>query len=203
MMRSKPTYEQLVAYAAGDLSAEEAQAVRAFLTTDAAVASTFERIRSIVQALRSDHSVSAPADSIQAAQSIFRPRPAVEPWWNRLAEIVAKVVYDSRMQPALAGFRSGGGSGFQIALESDAASVDLQFEPQDETRTSWRIMGQVVPADGPNAEIAVLVATGSNQVGEATADDTGVFTMILDRGEYDLCVRVRDRVLRVPGIRVA
>ena len=202
-MRSKPTYEQLVAYASGDLSAEEAQTVRAFLAADATAASAFERIRDIVQVLRSDHSASAPADSVAAAKSIFRPQPAVEPWWKRLAEIVAEVVFDSRMQPALAGFRSSGGSGFQIALESDAASVDLQFEPRDETRESWRIMGQVVPADGPNAEIAVLVAAGSDRVGEASADDSGVFTMIVDRGEYDLCVRIRDRVLRVPGIRVA
>lgn len=203
MMRSKPTYEQLVAYAAGDLSADQAQEVCAYLMTDAAASSTFERVRAIVQAMRTDQSVSASADSIAAAKSIFRPLPAVEPWWKRLSEAVAEVVFDSRMQPALAGFRSSGGSGFQIALESEAASVDLQFEPQDESRSSWRIMGQVVPADGPSAEIAVLVASECDPVSETFADDSGVFTMTLDRGEYDLCVRVRDRVLRVPGIRVA
>lgn len=203
MMRSKPTYEQLVTYAAGELSHGEAELVRSFLKTDAAAANEFERLLAIVQTMRSDDSVSAPPESIAAAKSAFRPQPALAPWWKRLVEVVAEVVFDSRMQPALAGFRSVGGSGFQIGLESEAASVDLQFEPQDETRATWRIIGQVVPAEGPNAEIAVLVAAGEDRVGEVSADDSGIFTMIVDRGEYDLCVRVRDRVLRVPGIRVA
>ena len=203
MMHSKPTYEQLVAYAAGEMGPAEAELVRAYLLTNQSVAGEFAAIESIIKTMRTDCSVSAPADSIAAAKAIFRPQPAGTPWWQRLAQAAAELVFDSRMQPALAGFRSSGGSGFQLAFESDAGSVDLQFDPQDETREHWRIMGQVSPADGPNAEVAVLVTAGNERVGEASADDSGVFSLDIDRGEYDLCVRVRDRVLRLPGIRVA
>lgn len=202
MMHAKPTYEQIVAYASGELKSDDAETVRQYLLKNDSAANEYASIQAIISAMRADRSVSAPADSIAAAKSIFRPQPAVTPWWKRLAEIAAEVVFDSRMQPALAGYRSSPGSGFQIAVESDAGGVDLQFEPQDETREHWRIMGQVSPADGPNAEVAILMTAGDASVQEASADDSGFFSLTIDRGDYDLCIRVRDRVLRVPGIRV-
>jgi anti-sigma factor RsiW len=205
MMPSRPTHEQLVAFAAGEMNAADATWIAAYLPTDAAAAREVAMLQAIIGTMRADRSTPAPLDSVADAKALFRPRAAVagESWWQRATRAVAELVFDSRMQPALAGFRSSGGAGFQLEFESDVAHVDLQFEPRDEERDNWSVIGQVASkAADPNAEIAILLRGKDSAVREATADESGVFTFEVDRGDYDFCVRVRDRVMVLPGILV-
>lgn len=205
MLRQKPTHEQLVAYAAGEMDAADSAWIASYLPTDSVAARAVMKMQAIINTMRADRSVPAPADSVAHAKSIFRPRAveARESWWQRATRAVACLVFDSRMQPALAGFRSSGGAGFQLEFESDSGHVDLQFEPRDEERESWNVIGQIASkAADPNVEIVVLLKGKNNLVREATADDSGVFTFEVDRGAYDFCVRVRDRVMVLPDIRV-
>jgi hypothetical protein len=205
MMRQKPTHEQLVAYAAGEMNAADADWIASYLPTDATAAREVATLQAIIRTMRADNSTPAPADSVAHAKSIFRPRAdgVGESWWQRATRAVASLVFDSRMQPALAGFRSSGGSGFQLEFESDTARIDLQFEPRSDDRDRWSVIGQVTAnAADLNAEIAVLLTEKGNLVRQAMADDVGVFTFEVDRGDYDFCVRVQDHVTLLPGIRV-
>lgn len=205
MMSRKPTREQLVAFAAGELNAAEAEWIASCLSSDAEAAREVSMLQAIISTMRADRSTPAPVDSVAHAKSVFRPHAAAagESWWRRATRAVAELVFDSRTQPALAGFRSGGGAGFQLEFETESARVDLQFEPRDEDRKSWNVIGQVTTqASDPMAQVAVLSVGRSSPVHEANADEGGVFAFEVMRGEYEFCVRVQNRVLVLPDIRV-
>ncbi|MBI5863957.1 MAG: hypothetical protein HZB38_05535 [Planctomycetes bacterium] len=204
MTRFNPTDEQLAAYAAGEAGVDAA-AIQQYLTVNPAVAAGVARLRTAINAMRTDRSVSAPAELIEAARTIFRPRIAAagESWWARASRVIAELVFDSRNQPALAGYRASASAGFQLAYETEGGDVELQFEPGTGDANRWRVIGQVNREESSESvDIAVLSATDASLVRELRADDSGVFTLDLDAGDYDFCVNVADRVTVLSGVRV-
>jgi hypothetical protein len=170
----------------------------------------------------SDQSAQPPAHTLEAAKAIFDPcairrrdaRGGLD-WTSSLRQIVATLVFDSRVQPALAGYR-GGSSGFELGFASDAGEIDLQAEPiRDERPTPggamrWRIIGQVSPneetGDQPMPEVGVaLVKRDEAKPAHARAidaDEHGVFTIQADAGHYDLHVRIGDAVVVIQDVRI-
>src|SRR5262245_14586320 len=108
MMSRKPTHEQLVAFAAGEMTPADTEWGANFLSSDPEAAREGSMLQAIIGTMRADRSVPAPADSVAHAKSLFRPHAAGagESWWQRATRAVAELVFDSRLQPALAGFRS-------------------------------------------------------------------------------------------------
>ena len=193
---SKPTYEQLIAYAAEELSPGEAARVEAHLARDRGAARTVARFRLAWTALAADDGVDPSPQLMARAKATFSPPPAPAPtrWWEHVEQVIATLIFDSRTQPALAGYR-GRGSGFQLSFESDVGLVDLQAEPAGapplaDGESGWHLMGQIdVSEPGATANVALVRRGQHAPTAEVNADPAGVFSMDAPGGRYDLYIR--------------
>lgn len=198
---SSPTidYRKLVAYAAGDLPETEASQIEVQLVRDPQAAATVRHFQAARAIIQSDDGLDPPAEAVARACSIFSP-PAVERsgnWWEALEQILAALVFDSRGQLAVAGYRYRGiDGGFQLCFECEPADVELQVEPTErfsrevEPRPIWQVMGQIVAARrAPNMEVALVRQGATIPVAETSADTRGIFSLEAPSGRYDLFIR--------------
>ncbi len=206
MSENQVTYEQLIAYAAGELAADEAAEVEAHLARDPSAAATVARYRMAQATLRGDDSVEPPAESVARARAIFDPgraaaaRPSIGEHVQRL---VARLLYDSRAEPALAGLR-GAGTGFQMSFElPGGAELDLQAEPADEADGAWRLLGQVAPVL-PRSKLRVSLCRAGSLLPIRTieADERGAFALRVEPGTFDLHVSMPAGAVVIPDLRI-
>lgn len=188
------TYERLLAFAAGEITGAEATEIEAHLERDPEAAAAVARYRALRHLVQHALAMEPSRTLIARAKAIFAEAraPATEPWWTRLEQVIANLVFDSRPQPALAGFRSAE-MGFQLAFESDRTAIDLHAEPTGEGAregtAAWQVMGQIDVADAESGEV-VLVPEGSEApAAESSVDDEGVFSLRVPPGRYTLYVR--------------
>lgn len=200
------SFEQLVAYAAGELTAPERLAVEQHIAQNPAAAAAVSLYRSLRDAARADDTVAPPAATLAAAKQLMADQLARKPaagsgWLETLRRTVADLVFDSRPRLAAAGLR-GAGESYQLAFESPAASIDLEIERYVEGgQTRFRLMGQVTP----NAQIAIgtvaLSAPGAFvPVTMTQADERGVFSLSTEAGTYDVLITVEDAIVILPGV---
>jgi anti-sigma factor RsiW len=208
-MRSpEVTYDMLLRYAANELPEDRAALIEAHLARNPAAAETVARFRIAAETLARDDTVETPADAIKRGKAIFRDRRAERPTLlDQIATVIASLVYDSRAQPALAGYR-GGGSAFQLSFRSDLAEVDLDAEPLEAEEPSspdgWRIIGQINAAGDPAPFHVELSAAGANEPARRTAaDEHGVFTILAPQGRYDVRLRSATCEVVLPGIELS
>lgn len=196
-------FETLLALALGELHAAERTQVEQAVARDPSLARTLRQIESILHVFAADDTVEPPAALIERAKAIYRaPQTAETPGWLAAArELIARLVFDSRLTPAVAGFR-GGDDAFQLSYESEAGEVDLQCEPSyDARRHAWRIMGQVTPhQDLSVRRVLVVPQGGQSPVAEVPVDADGLFTVQADPGAYTLYVEIDGQVITLPGI---
>ncbi len=208
---AKITYEQLIAYAVGELTPERAAEVAEHVARDREAAATVARYREAQATMRADDVTDPPARAVARAKAIFSP-PRTEKgpsWWEQLEHVLATLIFDSRLQPALAGYR-GAGSGFHLSFESKPGMVDLEAEPIERssagiaTRPSWRLTGQI-DAETPVSNVGVaLVRRGSDRpAAQAVADEEGIFTLEAPPGRYDLYLRHDDSSIVLRDIELA
>src|SRR5690348_12540857 len=75
------------------------------------------RWREIETALRRSHLKSAPEESVKRAVRILSPNPAVEHPVRR--SVPASLIFDSFLQPALAGVRGASGTARQLIMRAE------------------------------------------------------------------------------------
>jgi len=203
MARSKLTFETLLMHAAGELPGERAAELEQHLAASPQDAARLAHLRELIAAMRTDDSVAPSRQILERAYALFKPRrlEVAAPWWETLARVVAACVFDSRLQPTLAGFR-GGDDGFQLAYESQVADVDLQCEPTAASHDVWRVMGQITLKQERPAQLT-LVARGEAQIVQAEPDEFGVFTLQTSAGAYEILVRVGDQVVTLGQIELS
>lgn len=210
MSKAKITYQRLIAFAAGELSPQERAEIEQSLASDPEAADTVARYRAAGATMQADESVDPPANVIAKAKAIFTP-PRLErtpSWWRRLEQVIATMTFDSRAQPALAGYR-GSGSGFQLAFESSKGEVDLQVEPlgppsPDPNSVRWQLLGQVnAPQTEPIAAVALVAANADEPTADTEADEHGMFTIEIQPGKYDLMVQIGDTVVVLKDLKIA
>lgn len=206
--------ERLIAYASGALTGPDAASVEARLASDPEAAAVVARCRAAADAVRTDDSTEVPAEVIARAKRIFDPSflPQRTSWLERLEQVVARVIFDSRVQPAVAGLR-GAASGFQATFEIDEAEIDVHAEPvQTYGRGEappgapgsgqWSVRGQVMtPAErGGVRRVALVTRDQRSPALETTADARGRFSFTAAPGEYDLYIELQEKTIRVPGM---
>jgi hypothetical protein len=227
------TDDMLLAYAAGELRDADAAAVEAKLAISAEARQLVELYRTVRATIAEDDQVEPEPALIARAKAIFKEQrePAgmaaaaakVSDWWRRLESAVAEIVFDSRVQPSLAGLRSGDdpGGGFQLACETSRAVVDLQFQPQGAVgvaadRQPWRLIGQIAPTESTSSsddqhgastpritEVAVFTAgTDDEPVATIRPDAHGVFTTSLDPGRYEVRIALDDEQIVLRAIEI-
>ncbi len=197
-------YERLLAYVAGDLSAEEAAAIEAELATDTDAARVIADYRMIAAAVQADAARPVPAELIAKAKAIFRRRAVQGPGLvDRLRALVADLTFDSRAEVALAGLR-GQAQAHQLSYQAGDLEIDLQLDPVGEgDGRRWRVLGQVSADELPQVRSVQLTAAGSEQVlDEASADEHAMFSLDLEAGVYDLFLDVAGERIVLQGLRM-
>lgn len=234
------TDDMLLAYAAGELRDAEADAVETELAVNTDARRLVELYRTVRTAVALDDQVVPDPALIARAKAIFNEQrePAgiaataakVADWWRRLEATVAEIVFDSRVQPSLAGLRSTDdpGGGFELACETPAAIVDLQLQPTGAAgvaadRQPWRMIGQVAPTastteppapstsdnDGigePSprvTEVAIFnIGDDDQPVVTVQPDEHGVFTTSLDPGRYEVRIALNGEQIVLRAIEI-
>jgi len=205
MPKNKATTEMLIAYAAGELDANAAAQVEAIIADSPADAARLAQIRETLATMLSDDSVAPRPEALARAKAIFRHEHAASlaGWWQQLERVVASLIYDSRAQPALTGYR-GVGDAVQLSYESEIADIDLELSPVGAAKDAvWTVMGQVSTRE-PAATVAIVFVSRSQGGAkiEIKPDEHGLFTLRADAGEYDLFIRVADKVITVPQLNL-
>lgn len=198
------SFDRLVAFAAGELDAEAAALVTKRLAQTPDGAARLSLARKFVDSARNDRTAAAPVELMQSARSIFRAPPApLSRALGDLRDLVATLLFDSRIEPALVGFR-GADDGFQVAYAAEDAEVELDFNPvTEDLRDAWQMMGQVtVRTGGGRARVAVVPRGGSAAILELESDEHGVFSGKLAPGGYDVTITLADGVVRIPTLDV-
>jgi len=124
------TDEDVLRYALGQLDDAGASDVEEHLAASPAARAYLARVRHVTAAMEADLGEMPSAEAVDRVRRAFSRRPAVATvgWLERAERFVARLVFDQRQQPMLAGFR-GGGEAAQLAYECDQARVDLRLAP--------------------------------------------------------------------------
>lgn len=191
--------EILVGYAEDQLDAPDAERVRAHLAAGCARCerelASWSRCFSALQA---DRAPAAPEVVLQRLYSVYDRYEAPPTLWER---ICAMLVFDSRLQPALAGARDASAGSFQLLYEGQGTEIDLMCEPDAD---GWQIAGQALVEDDAEIRWSVAAApTGEAPGPEVAADARGEFRLAgLRPGAYDLVLRGQNREITLPGIKL-
>jgi hypothetical protein len=133
---------------------------------------------------------------VQRAFDLFEELMPPPTTWAR---IVASLVFDSRLQPSLAGARGSAGGSFQLLFRTAGADVDLLCEPEQD---GWQISGQALTAAPPQIRWRVR-ASSDSQEAETEANPLGEFRLRgLAPGVYQLALRDVGREIIVPDIHL-
>jgi hypothetical protein len=160
----------------------------------------------VIDTLRTDDTQVPSAEAVLRALRTLQPHRS-EPLadWLGPIRVLARLVFDSRNRPALAGYR-GQASSCQVAYESDPARLDLQITPQGEpSHGTWRLRGQVTtPDDAGIDSVALLRHRTSTVVATVVPDDVGRFKLTSGPGVYDLQIELDQgtRTVLAPGLEV-
>lgn len=207
MTKPKQTYEQLIAYAAGDLAPDEAERIAEFLATDEQAARTVAAYRLAHERLAEDDSVAPPDAVIAEAKRIYSPdqvRKATPgpSWLERVDAVIAGVLFDSRLE-TVAVRRSLHGQSFQMAFRSEDIELDLTADRAGEAGAGWRLSGQISSEAGNLQADLAIVETGGGEVFVTDAtDEHGYFEVSVPAGRYDLCMNLADRVFIAPELEI-
>jgi anti-sigma factor RsiW len=135
--------------------------------------------------LKRSHLVSASERDLDNAVHIF-PSPATEPW--RLRSIFATTVFDSFLQPALAGARGGSSTARQMVMRAEEFDIHVKIWGDEDRR---QMLGQVLPRNGKDFVRSArfhLLRNGERIESTAT-DATGEFHFT-DVPEGDLSLQI-------------
>ena len=141
MTEPRIPYSQLIAFAAGELADEQAAQVEASLARHPEAVETVARYQMAQTTLQADDGADPPPEAVARAKAVFEARrdSAGEPsLGDRVGQLIARLIYDSRAEPALAGVR-GAVTGFQLAYEmpESGAQLDLQADVDEGGAGVW------------------------------------------------------------------
>ena len=209
MSEQSITDEQLILYAVGELAPSEAAATERHLAGSPQAAAYVAKVRTVLQTMRTDKTEAPSVAVIKRAISVFsgggEGRGSLA-WLEPLRRRVAQLVFDSRAQPALAGFR-GGTSDYQLTYDSEMGRVELRVSPAERVALkAWRVRGQVTPEQhregGAFGSVILLTPGTTDALAVAELDQYGRFKIDSDGGTYDLAVRCGDEAMIAPNLQI-
>jgi anti-sigma factor RsiW len=157
---------------------------------------TVEWLRAVNAIAVADGAYEPPPHVLRRARALFaleRPRLI-----RRLPRLVGKLMFDSLMQPALAGVRGPAGASRQAVFEAGDYAVDITVDQAPGSRRTM-LVGQVMSRLAPNAPITaapVLLTSGEHVVARTVCDRFGEFLL-----EYDTPRRLQLHVVVDAGKR--
>lgn len=208
MSEQSITVEQLILYAVGEMAPSETAATQRHLAGSPQAAAYVAKVRAVLQTMRTDETEAPSVAVIKRAISAFSGGGESQgslAWLEQLRRRVAKLMFDSRAQPALAGFR-GGSSSYQLAYHSDLGRVELRVSPpQRPAQHAWRVRGQVTAGQRDGGElgsVALLTPGTSHALAVVELDQHGRFKFDTQCGRYDLAVQFGAEALIAPNLEI-
>ena len=158
---------------------------------------TLQLVQRVVASTRDDHSYEPPADVVRCAKAIStllqRPRPSV-------AQLVARLVYDSFLEPLPAGMRAEDRVSRHTLYEAGDFFLDLRLEQERES-PFVTLVGQLTNRTDPDSSLAVapvLLISQKEVIAHAVYNRFGEFQMDYPPARHlRLCV-----ALDPPGKRI-
>jgi hypothetical protein len=201
-----PSFERLIDYLDGRLTASEVERIDAHLATDCAhCKADAEWYRTVKSTASEDETSDPPSWVLKRALRIFetRSKPTLV---ERLGQAVASLVFDSFARPALAGIRSADAAVRQLLYRAGEFSIDVQVVPAGRSRVN--LHGQVL-REGELAFESVgqleleLIKDGSTVLSVST-NGLGEFSVNgVEPGVFDLRIHVPERIITVPDVPIA
>ena len=200
-------FERLIDYVDGRLSEEDQRLVSDHLEQGCKRCDADRRWYGLVASLKGvPEPVEPPAWVFRRAVRLFENKPQTESVGKRAARAIARLMFDSLSQPALAGARSGGTSSRHLLYAVDDYSIDLRIDGTAETGLD--LIGQVLSTSESGFEgvagIAIDLARQGETVSSTVTDEIGTFKMNrIDLGEYDLQIKARDMIIKVSDLPIS
>lgn len=201
---SRARYRQLIDFAAGERGPRSAE-IEAHLDTHPAAAATVALYRLAGATMAGDDGIDPSAAALASARAIFTPKradSAVGSLADHLTRVLGRLIFDSRVEPALAGLR-GPACGFQLTYELPDAQLDLHAEPA-EAPGRWRLIGQFACSGSVPAMTIDLHRAGSDEpIRTVEAGERGVFVLDTGPGLYELRLHLPEATVVIPEIDIS
>jgi hypothetical protein len=194
--------EELAAFALGELSSQDAQRVRHAVQAQPGLQAKLTRIQSAAALLQTGTLADPPASTVQRALRLMGAAPAqAASWFDRVSDVVASLVFDSKATPTLAGFRGTGSIATRhMTFDSSAGEVDLEIRAPGPGAVAFQITGQIAASGADRATRVGFIEIGSTTSGETSVDDRGRFQFEVEAGVWDLRLAVGEETLALPRL---
>jgi anti-sigma factor RsiW len=180
----------------GLLPPDARAALARHITECRSCAGTVEWLRAVASVAVADGDYEPPPHVLRRARALFAlERPRVI---RALPRLVAKLMFDSQTQPALAGVRGPSGASRQAVFEAGDYAVDITVD-QAAGSSRTMLVGQVMSRVAPVAPITaapVLLTSGETVVARTVCDRFGEFLL-----EYETQTRLQLHVVVDAGKR--
>lgn len=190
-------FEQLADLAENRTSADERTASMAHVSGCSVCAHQLQRVRQVLELMRTDTAIDAPRDLLAYAVNIFSGREdSHQP--SLLRRIVAALSFDSssNLAPAF-GVRSGQATSRQLLYAAEENDIDLRITPDDE---NWIVAGQVLGQDCVGGRIEIEGKSGS---AAATLNQLCEFILPpVPAGTYTLRLQLGNAEVEIPQLEL-
>jgi len=154
----------------------------------------------------SDDTIVPPNWVLNRALKLFEAASARAGLAERVGRVVARLLFDSGVQPTLAGARSSGIDARQMLFQAEDFSIDLQVEHGEPAHAG--LTGQILrEGEGMFESVAerrlTLLSNGRNVV-STTTNSRGEFTIqTVECGSYDLEIDISDLSITIVGLSLS
>jgi anti-sigma factor RsiW len=183
------SFEQLLDWVDGRLSPEEVAALARALAEGRAPAADARWLQAFQEA-RSKVVLGSPGADLHAALvAQFRPSPLRQ----ALRRAAALLSFDSALQPAMAGMRSGSARARQLIFDCDLVEIALNMRPSRQS-DQLDLNGQLFPRQLPDvAGVVVRLSRAGDLVDVVLTNEVGEFQFAaLPPGDYALSLAGED-----------
>jgi hypothetical protein len=152
----------------------------------------------IVQRMRADNSIDAPADAVKYAKNLYRTRSA-EPKQTLVRRMLGVLRVDLAPGTVAFGERSATvGKARQMLYESGDIAVDLRIKPDGK---DFEIHGQILGEGFENSDVQI---SNDLATGKTMTDKMSEFKLVgLPAGEYSLFFRNSDTEIVIDKITIS
>jgi hypothetical protein len=163
----------------GELNPEQSAKMQRHLDSPCRKCSeTLDMLRKIEATARADADINVPETAVRMARAIYAlEKPAQV---KLSARIIARMVFDSFLEPAAAGVRSTRHLARQTLYEAGDYTIDLRLEP-DADSTQVVMVGQIanrVDPEIPVGALPILLKGGKKELGRAVTNQFGEFQLV-------------------------
>jgi len=198
-------FERLLDWVEGRLPAQTAEAIAQQVAADQAAQATVEWLQAF-RRVSGQLVLTAPPPAVREELmqqfAEYATRQQQPPLWRRL---LAALQFDSTLQPAPAGMRSGGGNiARQLVYASDDADIMLNSQAR-KTDPRFNLFGELLPnrADLMPDEFCAQLLQNEREIAITVLDDLGQFSFAgLASGEYQLILSSANLEIELASVKI-